>query len=467
MSGLGSTRQRTLIAVTLHLSQRWAVGAVPDASDEVTMPVMVDHLGPAGGGGHRPYLPGTTLAGSLRAHLADGVRQRWLGEDPPGWEESGGACEYSRSALRLLGSKADEAVVTAGRGVTRVAEHTAAAYDRSLRQEQFAGPGEVVVCAEHDGLADRELLDALWRWSPILGRGASTGMGQASVVGVRWVSLDLSTAAHLTWWLTGRRHAWFFGGEPPPAPSAAGHLPIEATDEDADGSPPDEASGGVRAQGGAHRLLLDLHWEVIEPVHVGRGESEATTAQQTGGFERQHTLASILTVGGHGLVPGSSWKGIFRHRIAFILRACGADDPTVERVQEFLFGSTSRRGALVFADADLGVPGDLHRTHVPIDRFTGGAIEGGLHTVAAVPRAVRFRQAIETRSPIPPPLRNLLLHVVADLSDGLIGVGRGTSRGYGRIRADGAPRPVAVDLEAIGAAVADGEAAPSVGKEES
>jgi hypothetical protein len=44
----------------------------------------------------------------------------------------------------------------------------------------------------------------------------------------------------------------------------------------------------------------------------------------------------------------------------------------------------------------------------------------------------------------------LLGHVMQDLHDGLIGVGGGTSRGYGTVMVDPAPaRPDPLDLDAI------------------
>ena len=133
------------------------------------------------------------------------------------------------------------------------------------------------------------------------------------------------------------------------------------------------------------------------------------------------------------VIPGSSWKGIFRHRCDVILRWCQASDEQRTHLMDWLFGTPERPGALVFASAVVPAGTPREQTHIAIDRFTGGVIDGGLYMVASIPRSTPLRQDIGLVSgaELPPEVQNLLTHVAGDIHDGLIGVGGGGGRGYG------------------------------------
>lgn len=151
------------------------------------------------------------------------------------------------------------------------------------------------------------------------------------------------------------------------------------------------------------------------------------------------------------IVPGSTWRGLFRSRAEFILRSCGlticrssegtcGECPTCD-----LFGwmpgsddPPDRRGAQgLIRFCDSPVNGEcMDYTHGPIDRFTGGAADGKLFertswrpgsTVTAT------LQQISPLRPVPEWARCLLVLVARDLHDGLIGVGNSTTRGYGTV----------------------------------
>lgn len=178
-------------------------------------------------------------------------------------------------------------------------------------------------------------------------------------------------------------------------------------------------------------------------------------------------------------MPASSWKGVLRHRVETILRLVlgregrgeeGSRDGEGRLVQDvlaLLFGSLEhgrglvwvRDGAFTAGSPDPGQAGGPapvgKRTHVAIDRFSGGAKPSALFTWECVLPGSRVRLELDApgleRSPA---CRNLLLHAVRDLHEGLIGIGAGTSRGYGTVAlADGQdaalPQPEPVRLERL------------------
>lgn len=171
------------------------------------------------------------------------------------------------------------------------------------------------------------------------------------------------------------------------------------------------------------------------------------------------------------VIPGSSLKGVFRSRAEQLLRgalhnssisvcnpldseaACGSKQAVKEAsgVQRYLrhcpacqlFGSLLLAGRAFFRDAfpDPAYPVVLgERKNVAIDRITGGARGGALFGLEVVESA-RF-QAELVLSNYDTWQLCLLAVVLDDLNQGFIGLGSGTSRGYGRVTI----RDVAVTL---------------------
>jgi CRISPR-associated protein Csm3 len=175
-------------------------------------------------------------------------------------------------------------------------------------------------------------------------------------------------------------------------------------------------------------------------------------------------MAFVRDAAGQPYLPGSSLKGVFRSRAERLLRGlegdAGACDPfgdascgrRLERSGSDaarrgearyrascyacrMFGSTALRGRVAFADASVvpEVPLVLgERHHVAIDRVTGGPAGGRLFQPETV-EAGAFR--MEAR------LTNfalwqlwMLVAVLRDLDAGFVGIGGGTTRGYGRVR---------------------------------
>jgi len=435
----------TMIRVELEILQSWGVGGVASLRDPVDLPIQMDPRGD----GQLPYVPSTSLVGALRRHLAERA-ETWLGPQPGALEVSTGSITRTRSPLRALGSRVEGTATITEYGSTAIDPARRAAKEGSLRREQRVDVLEASSSAEarrtrlswylqHDGTPDGEFLKALASWQPVVGRRRSTGHGRARVTTVTAFPVDLSDEVGLTWWLEDRA-AWLSGTGTTPAGVTVTSL-----------------------RGEELRLpawSLALRWAVVEPVHVGgigtQGENPSGEVRPSA---RKHRTAV-----GTPIIPGSSWKGIFRHRVEHILTLCGVTAGDLALVQEALFGVggtsradvTGRRGCLAFPDSALTAPDGraaarVERTHVAIDRVSGGAHEGLLFAVDAVEEGSLADSRMESTLDLPAEVANLLNHVVRDIHDGFVGVGGGTTRGYGRLKlADGtAPDVRPVDSAAI------------------
>jgi CRISPR/Cas system CSM-associated protein Csm3 (group 7 of RAMP superfamily) len=100
--------------------------------------------------------------------------------------------------------------------------------------------------------------------------------------------------------------------------------------------------------------------------------------------------------------------------------------------------AVGRRAQIRFANAPIREAGEpVLRTHVAIDRFTGGARDTALYTMEALEKG-SFTVLVESLGSLPPDMlaqiRGVLRLVFEDLNDGLIGMGGGTARGYGSVR---------------------------------
>lgn len=380
-----SENKVTLIAVHARLTSRWAVGTVAAADDNVKLPVLVDPRT------NQPWIPGSSIAGSLKRHLEE-KGDDWLGPEPKGFEQLTGNADRVASKLAVLGVILQAARATSGS--TQVDPRRGAASGRTLRGYEWSAPTTLTIAFQHDGDRSEDLIKSLKSWRPHIGRGRGTGMGECEVLRVDDFTVDLNTEDGLTFWL-GERSGWFTSRPPVDAAAAA-------------------PSGWTT-----------LHFTAKEPLHVGNGERIQV------GTHQEHAVIAHAG-GGAPLVPGTSWKGVFRHRARTILEAVGADESQVKAVETALFGSQGTgRGALWFGETELSRE-CVTRTHVAIDRFTGGARDGSLFTVRAVKRGTDVPLRVRWhRGDMPTPVRNLMLHVARDLHDGLATVGGMGTRGYG------------------------------------
>ena len=467
-------RRTTFIRVGIALEQPWAVGAVSTVADaptvedrrkarrarrtgeEETLAVRApmqrwpEQLRP-----DAPYLPATSLVGGLREHLRGQsgatFATSWLGRPPEEmptsvqkWQKRP---ERFPSKLAALGVRLDGGRVMRS-GQTAIDPARGAAEANMLRESQRAeadsGGAMTAVWLLHydhddaDGdVADQGLLDAIATWVPWVGRGRSAGQGLARVTAVDAWTLDLKKATHLSWWL-GARHQWF---EHP------GDVALE---------PP---GAYVKAEPKAGSAVWDseVEWVTGDPIAPGSGATK--DAEPAANEDRRGETRGLRRSAGKPILPGTSLKGIFRHRTRWMLRAVGADAVLVDDVTCYLFGYSpasgegAYRGVLRFSDTvfEGGSEAVAEYAHVAIDRLTGGARSGALYFVEAVRPGTRARTRIESDVELQASVVDLLEWVYRDLDDGLIGVGGSESRGYGTLRlADRSrQRPGRIDLEGL------------------
>ncbi len=358
---------------------------------------------------HVVTLPGTTVAGSLKAHCA-----LWPGLPS---DLFGGAPEDEKkvaSPVQVLGVRLRGAL-PAVTSATRVAidRHRGAARVHALfTVEQLPAGTEFDVHLRWDdaGAALQRFLDAVRGWRPWIGRGVTTGAGGCAVTGVGWRSYDLSRTDGLLEWLTVEGPATY------PQPTEVLPAPSPRT------------------------AAIDVVLDIVDGLHIGRGASEP--------LEGPETKVSLVVQRNNGepYVPGSSLKGVLRSRVEYICRVLGhpaCDDAGCGTCQAcLLFGWSPRSGgdprmgaraAVAIPDAVIdGAEFDL-RTHVALDRVTGGARSGLLYAQQVVVTG-HFRLRVEPLRCLTDVELALLRACVADLHDGLVGIGTATTRGLGTVR---------------------------------
>lgn len=415
-----------LIRVDLVLQSAGGVSApeLDDAPVDLPLSRRRGQPQPDGTTDDEVWVPPTSLAGSLRAHVGDQA-ERWFGSAPPAGGPAGGERKLEPSRVRFLGSQTALPCSPAVRRSTAIDPCRGSAVASSLRSREVAPAGTTVsLFLRLDQTPDTDDLDefahAVGSWEPVIGRGRSTGHGRARVTRIAWRKLDLRTAAGLRLWLTGGRDGLF--------PTEDGWDEVRTPAAPRDTGPE-----------------LDLRFTIVGALHLGSG----TTASHDG-----RTRNEIERVAGAPLLPGTTWKGLLRSRCGYVLRSCGqsaclapAGPSCGVRVCILcdLFGwtgtggragtSTGRVGRLTTHDSVIDGAG-THRDHVAIDRFTGGARPAQLFSDEVVAEGT-LSLRVDVTDPadrLSPAERGLLLHAVRDLHDGLIGVGRATTRGYGSLQ---------------------------------
>jgi len=134
-------------------------------------------------------------------------------------------------------------------------------------------------------------------------------------------------------------------------------------------------------------------------------------------------------------IPGSSLKGVLRHRVMHVLEAIGRSDR--EAVVDSWFGAVGDLGASISRITIYGqLLADEKPTvvqHVAIDRLTGGSLPGALFAEAPIWRdGLEVTLTIEVNQ-LPFAGAAALAHAVIDLGTGDLPVGGGVNRGNGRL----------------------------------
>lgn len=397
----------TLAVATIQVEPGWAVGAVAHEDSVIDRDVLLDANG-------QPWIPGSTLAGSLRAHLAASdppADIKLMGARPP--RDQAQAAQLEASPLWIVGAifkptapdgqaSGDAVVETAGQ--TAIDRWRGAARPGSLRISRLAASGgELNVYLRHDAGPGKaplsgEDLALIASWRPAVGRDRTRGGGRARLTELWYGMVDPATPDGARTWLTHQGPQLFEAVATTPVPCRADDEP-----------------------------WLEAEFEIVDGLLVGDS--------QTG------PLASPRTRQGRPLIPGSGWKGIIRSRVEFILRsrygehaACDTQTGCGHCAVCAVFGHHGQRGALAFRDSYIEDWGqEPKRTHVGIDRVSGGSRDALLFETMPV-TAGRLRLQIDELKPASPWARNVIRHVLRDIDDGLIGVGSRTTRGVGTLR---------------------------------
>jgi CRISPR/Cas system CSM-associated protein Csm3 (group 7 of RAMP superfamily) len=392
----------TVLKAVIDVDAGWAVGAADNGVAGLDRELLLDADG-------HPWVPPSSLAGSLRAHLAGhGADERLMGSRPPAGEPRTRADpppKLDPSALWLLGTRTHRAgaddvqpPATTVEANTAVDPRRRAARPKSLRHSRVVDePAVIELYAQFDGeLSDGDLA-LLASWQPQVGRDRTRGGGSARLRSLGYRAYDLNRDGDLRAWLETSGPDRF---------SVLADVP-------------------VTAEPALH--LIDDEFEIVGALHIGTGS-------------RRDKTSVTRTRGGQPLVPASTWKGLFRARTGYIIRTCWGETAACtdqtgcgDCMLCDLFGSTIRRGRIAFRSSTVTSAKHQTRAHVAIDRVSGGARDKLLFTDDVI-TAGTIRLTISALGDIAEWERDLLRHVVRDLHDGLIGVGGGAQRGQGTLR---------------------------------
>lgn len=379
-------------------------------------------------GNPRPYIPASTLRGSLRERCPQPDR---LFGTARGDQGTAGAVRVYDAFLeaRDEGPPGDRywnpaRGTTLRTGVSLDPLTGTAVAAKLFNFEIVPDDARARVQLEADRVTEAELVELLglvhaWDGSAVnaLGRGRSRGWGRVELVSTRTVRV--LTENEVREWLC----------------------------SDSDAAPQwrvlDSAIRVTTApSAGVVRQCFRL--EARSPILMNEPGRVRTSAESEG---HEPALEYMRTASGQAVIPGSSLRGAVRARAARILATLAyasgdAPDGTeltkaIAPLLDALFGTERFRSPIWFADAHA----PEHNEHVQhfnaIDRFTGGVSDGALYAVTAA--ACDYLEGEVTlelrRLPSGDWWKALLLFLARDLMEGDIPIGWGKSRGFGAVHA--------------------------------
>lgn len=420
-------------------------GAVAAPEAHTVGSVLHPGLPLARDGWGNPCIPVTSLAGSLRQQAPPERRRILFGDvfKDPDASPTGGREETTAiaSPVRFLGTRLtmpDAPLMRRRR--TAIDRHRAAAKAGTLHSRELLPPGtELTLWLRIDTDTTpsplvEEVIELLGAWRPRIGGGRTTGHGRAELITVHHRVIDLSTPAGLRHWLT--------SGGPDLLDDEATVVYDRAQ---VTGGAPDEP----------YLFGQPLEFGIADALHIGTGTATERPGRQTG-------VAQVLRDEENTpIVPGSTWKGLLRSRVEFILRSTGIGDVCMAVEDEAAsgcgtcvvgeaFGWTERpgattgdgqpsttigaRGRLLFADSPIREGTVRVRNHVALDRVFGGARDQALYSEETVENG-HFALHLRHDGDVPAVVRAALVLALDDLADGTLGIGGGTTRGYGTLTA--------------------------------
>ncbi|GAA4415687.1 hypothetical protein GCM10023148_12220 [Actinokineospora soli] len=384
----------TLISLRLRMTTPGGVTAPEHHTDGLdpdthVLPLRTDTAG-------NPHLPGTTIAGSLRAHCRDTPTLADAFGPTPGDQRAA-------SPIQILGTlHRTPNIEPVTRLRTRIDRHRRAPATHTLHGVQQLPAGtEFDIVLRWDNPHPTHLtalLHQLTTWTPALGRATSTGAGQCAVTALAHHDYDLTTPTGLLAWLTDTPYP-----EPEPLTTPA--------------TPPEP--------------IITLTFAIVDALHIGTGTHTTT--------DDGHQLFLTHRADTTPTIPGTTLKGALRSRVEYICRVLDHPACTTQTCGHChpcqIFGhsntdGTAARARIRIHDTPITNPTIEHHTHVALDRVTGGAAPRLLYTLEAITGGT-FTLTITALSPLTTIQRLLLDAAITDLHDGHIGIGGHTTRGYG------------------------------------
>lgn len=416
----------TLAILRLTAIEPFAITA-PEVAEASDLPVVKD---PRTG-----YLviPGTTVAGSIRAHclrsFGAAYASEWFGPeiDPNKTIDASsrvrivGALIHQTNGAPVLATIANPHIQTSIDLRRRAAQvHTRRDSDVVPKGLQV---GVYVRIDDLDPVSPEalQLLGEFATWNPTLGRAKTTGHGKMRQDSCHTGSIDLADPNQRWQWITLHGQDLF---------DQVCTVPLTPT-------------GAA-----ANSTVISERFRIVDPLRIGGGMRGA------GQHNNRRMLPVRRTITGNENAPydGSSLKGVLRGRCECIVnsirdaRNLSRDSSIVDEV----FGSVSSRGLIRFLDAPVINPLTGFRSHVAIDRVSGGARDSALFvdevyddgelsfTLETIDGSVAPQYAVE-----------LLGMAFNDLSDGFVGVGSSTGRGYGTLGPVGKRNPIKLSVDTI------------------
>lgn len=380
------------------------------------LPIARDHIG-------QPHLPPTTVAGGLRSLLrsADpGLADGLMGYVRGAFRGSGQPASAAASQIWVLGTRFLGEDTRDRHQTTAIDRHRGAAAAGTLRSAEVLPTGTRwrvwLRWDDPDQAPLARILSMLARWRPLVGRSVSSGHGRCAVDELHHGTLDLRLDHGLLTYLT-------LNG-----PDLADR--VVTTEESLSN---DDAQVSAK-----HRIQCTI----VDALHVGSGD-------HSDGSDGEPKKNLLLRRAGRLVVPGTTVKGVLRSRVEFILRSVGVAACDAGRCGTCwtcgVFGhgggqhsgtdSVGARARMRALDAPIAQAEEANRTHVAINRLTGGAEDKLLFTDEVV-ESGKFTIVVEDIG-LDGAQRDLLAAllrlVVQDLNEGLVTIGRAGTRGYGRV----------------------------------
>lgn len=431
---------RWVITGTLTLETASSFGGIEGASTD--LPVLRD---PVSG---RPLLPGTSLAGALRSHLADLLGGYRSPEDSrvatlfggrPGDDQGAQSPLIVFDALGTL--PADRTTEIRDGVKIETSSGTAEKHKKFDRELLPAGTRfelrfELVIADEEQEIEQLSLLAAalegLEKAQIALGARRSRGLGKASAGGWQAMRHDLSSSEGWLGWLL----------SDPIKPIPAGPAGQQCSQEG------DEAS---------ERVNIPTIRDALGSALPGEGGlTEYTDERQQCTIEVDLAFPLALLVrspgddpaapdavhlrsGGEPILPGTSVAGALRARAGKILRCLPKRRADAEVWVDRLFGPSLEgttdpdfnpwASRLRVAESEFADHRDEQQTRVGIDRFTQGVVSGVFVEEQPVVGA-RTKLELELRDPEPGEI-GLLILLLKDLLSGDLPLGGTSSVGRG------------------------------------